>query len=133
MTIVLFNFARNLKITRFTIDVLTQRLEQLESPRDGTSEEFARFVGLPYESVAACGQLHDALRAKFSGMQSLDSGAIAFLNAGFAELHRKIAESIARLNSFEYGTAKEMSTGSWATWIPDETSPEPEQRSAAVL
>jgi hypothetical protein len=110
MPIVLFDFARNLKITRFTIDVLTQRLEQLESPRDGTSEG-ARFVSLTHESVAACDRLHDVLRAKFSGVQSLDSGAIAFLNAGFAELHRKIAESIARLNSFEYGTARLRSTG----------------------
>ena len=106
MPIVLFDIARNLKITRFTIDVLTQRLEHLESPRDGTSEEWSRFVGLTHESVAACDQLHDALRAKFAGVQSLDSGAIAFLNAGFVLLHRKIAESIARLNSFEYGTAR---------------------------
>jgi hypothetical protein len=112
MPIVLFDFTRNLKITRFTIDVLTQRLEQLESPRDGTSEECARFVDLTHESVAACDQLHDALRAKFSGLQSLDSGAIAFLNAGFIELHRKIEESIARLNSFEYGAARLRSTGS---------------------
>jgi hypothetical protein len=111
MPIVLFDFARNLKITRFTIDVLTQRLEQLESPRDGTSEECARFVCLTHESVAACDQLHDALRAKFSGAQSLDSGAIAFLSAGLAELHRKIAESIARLNSFDHGTARLRSTG----------------------
>ena len=100
MPIVLFNFARNLKITRFTIDVLTQRLEHLESPRDGSSEERSRFVGLTHESVAACDQLHDALHGRFSGMQSLDTGSIAVLNVGFAELHRKIAESIARLNSF---------------------------------
>src|SRR5712691_7588231 len=53
MPIVLFNFARNLKITRFTIDVLTQRLEHLELPRDGTSEEWSRFVGSTHESVAA--------------------------------------------------------------------------------
>jgi hypothetical protein len=112
MPIVLFDLARNLKITRFTIDVLTQRIEQLESLRDGTSEECARFVGLTNEGVAACDQLHDVLRAKFSGVQSVDSGAIAFLSAGFAELHRKIAESIARLNSFEYGTSKLRSTGS---------------------
>jgi hypothetical protein len=112
MPIVLFDFARNLKITRFTIDVLTQRLEQLESPRDVTSEECVRFVGLTHERVAACDQLHDVLRAKIAGMKSLDSGAIAFLNAGFAELHRRIAESIARLNSFEYGTARLRSTGS---------------------
>jgi len=112
MPIVLFNFARNLKITRFTIDVLTQRLEHLESPRDGTSEEWSRFVGLTHESVGTCDQLHDALRGMFSGMQSLDTGSITFLNAGFAELHRKIAESIARLNSFEYGTAKKRSTRS---------------------
>jgi hypothetical protein len=83
MPIVLFDFARNLQITCFTIDVLTQRLEQLESPRDGTSEESARFVGLTHESVAACAQLHAALGAKFSGVQSLDTGAIAFLNAGY--------------------------------------------------
>jgi hypothetical protein len=110
MPIVLFDFARNLKIARFTIDVLTQRLEQLESPRNGTSEESARFVGLTHESVAACDQLHDALRARSSGVQSLDFGAIAFLNAGFVELHRKIAESIARLNSFEYETAASAAT-----------------------
>jgi hypothetical protein len=112
MPIVLFNFARNLKITRFTIDVLTQRLEHLKSPRGGTSEEWSRFVGFAHESVAACDQMHDALRGKFSGMQSLDTGSIALINAGFAELHRKIAESIACLNSFEHGTAKERSTGS---------------------
>ena len=101
MPIVLFNFARHLKITRFTIDVLTQRLEHLASLRDGTSEEWS-LLGLTHESVAACDQLHDALRGKFSGMHSLDTGSIAFLNAGLAELHRKIAESIARLNSLEY-------------------------------
>jgi hypothetical protein len=106
MPIVLFDFARNLKITRFTIDVLTQRLEQLELPHDGTSEECARLVGLTHESVATCDQLHDALRAEFSGVQSLDSGAIAFLNARFEELHRRIAESMARLNSFKYGAAR---------------------------
>jgi hypothetical protein len=111
MSIVLFNSVRNLKITRFTIDVLTQRLEHLESPRDGTSEEWSQFVGLAHESVAACDQLHDALRGKFSGMQSLDIGSIVFLNSEFAELHRKIAESIARLNALEYGTAKVRSTG----------------------
>jgi hypothetical protein len=111
MPIVLFDIARNLKITRFTIDVLTRRLEHLESG-DGADEEWLRFVGLTHGSVAACDQLHDALRGKFSGIQSLDSGSIAFLNAGFAELHRKIAESIARLNSCEYGAAKEGSTGS---------------------
>ena len=104
MPIVLLDFARNLKIARFTIDVLTQRLERLES-LDGTGEECERFVGLTHGRVAACDQLHDTLRAKFSSVQSLDSGAIAFLDAGFAELHRKIAESIACLNSFEYGTA----------------------------
>ena len=112
MPIVLFEFARNLKITRFTIDVLTQRLEHLESPGDGASEEWLRLVGLTHGSVAACDQLHDALRGKFSGMQSLDTGSIALLNAGLAELHRKIAESVARLNSIEYGAAKERSMGS---------------------
>ena len=108
MPIVLFEFARNLKITRFTIDVLTQRLEQLESPHDDTGEEWSRFVGSAHQSVAACDQLHDALRGRVSGMQSLDTDSIASLNAGFAELHRKIAESIARLNSFECRTGTMM-------------------------
>jgi hypothetical protein len=112
MPIVLFDIARNLKITRFTIDVLTRRLEHLESPGDGANEAWLRFVGLTHGSIAACDQLHDALRGKFSGMQTLDTSSIAFLNAGFSELHRKIAESIARLNSFEYGAAKERSAGS---------------------
>ena len=112
MPIVLFDVARNLKITRFTIDVLAQRVEHLESSRAGISEEWSRFAGLAHESVVACDQLHDALRGRFSGMQSLDTGSIALLNAGFAELHRKITESVARLNLFEYGTTKERSTGS---------------------
>jgi hypothetical protein len=73
---------------------------------DGTSEEWRRFVGLTRESVAACDQLQDELHAKFSGLQPLGTGAIAFLNACLAELQRKIAESIARLNSFECGTSK---------------------------
>jgi hypothetical protein len=118
MPIVLFDFARNLKITRFTIDVLTQRLEQLESSRDGASEECARFVGLTHQSVAACDQLHDALRAEYSGVQSLDSGSIAFLNAGLAELHRKIAELIARLNSFEYGSGDWRGRGAQPAPVP---------------
>ena len=109
MPIVLLNFSRNLKITRFTIDVLTQRLEHLESPPGDTSEEWSRFVGLTRDSVAACVQLHDALQGNASGMQSLDTRSSAFLNAGFAELHGKIAEAIARLNSLEYGTEKEVS------------------------
>lgn len=64
MRIVLFDFPRNLKITHFTINVLTRRLDYVESPRDGTSDEGSRFAGLVHESIAACDPLHDALRGK---------------------------------------------------------------------
>jgi hypothetical protein len=100
----LFGFARNLKISRFTIDVLMQRLTHLQSPGE---REVEQLVGQTLESVVACDRLHNELREQFRGIQALDVGAIASFNARFEELHRRIGDSIARLNAFEYGTASE--------------------------
>ena len=101
-----FNFARNFKISRFTIDVLMQRLSHLNPRRHSASDECARLVGQTHESVTACDQLLNDLCAQFYRAQSVDAdvGVIASLNAGFDELRRKISESIARLNSFEYAS-----------------------------
>ena len=98
MPIALFNFVRALKISRFTIDVLMQRLEQLN--------EGERCVGLMHESVASCERLHNRLCARMSGLQDLDDYAMASLNAEFGELQHNISESIARLKSFELGARK---------------------------
>jgi hypothetical protein len=104
MPSLLFGFARNLKISRFTIDVLMQRLTHLQSPREREAEQL---VGQTMKSVVACDELHNELREQFRSIRPLDVGAIASFNARFEELHRRISDSIARLNSFEYGTASE--------------------------
>jgi hypothetical protein len=108
MQIVLFNFARNLKFSRFTIDVLMQRLTDLKAPRHPAPEEYERLVGRAHESVTACDHLCDELRGQLYGIQSFDVRAIASWSAGLEELHRKITESIARLNSLEYGTGLDL-------------------------
>jgi hypothetical protein len=101
----LFDLARDLKISRFTIDVLMQRLTHLNPRRVRAPDECERFVGQTHESVAACDQLLSELRDRFYGMEPVDMGAIATLSTGFEELHRKITESIARLNTFEYANS----------------------------
>ena len=108
MPLVQFSFARNLKISRFMIDVLMQRLQDLRPTPYHTSEECAGLVGWAHDRVAACDQLHNELREQFGGIQSLDAVAIASLSAGFDELRRTLAESIARLNSFEFGGVGEF-------------------------
>jgi hypothetical protein len=107
MPIEMFDFARNLKISRFTIDVLMQRLTHLKPRRVRAPDECERFVGQTHESVTACDQLLSELRDRFHSIQSVDVGAIASLSSGFEELQRKIIESIARLNSFEYEGARQ--------------------------
>jgi hypothetical protein len=106
MPMEMFDFARNLKISRFTIDVLMQRLTHL-NPQRMTAPECERFVGQTQESVTACDQMLSELHDRFYGSQSVDFGATALLSSGFDELHRKITESIARLNSFEYASARQ--------------------------
>jgi hypothetical protein len=104
MPIEMFDFARNMKISRFTIDVLMQRLTHLNPRRASAADECERFVGQTQENVTACDQLLSELRDRFYGIQSADTGAMASLSSGFEELHRKITESIARLNSFEFAS-----------------------------
>jgi hypothetical protein len=97
---VLFHFARNLRISRFTIDVLIQRLEQLKPRRpDG----YDRLIGETNEGVQNCDHLHQDLCDKFSGAQSFDARSIAPLIAAFEELNRRITNSIANCNVFEFG------------------------------
>ncbi|MGO9932196.1 MAG: hypothetical protein ACLPV8_10340 [Steroidobacteraceae bacterium] len=108
MPIALFNFARALKISRFTIDILAQRLDQLKSQPYRSGEESERFVDLTHESVVCCEQLHHLLRARVAGLQLLDDCTAVGLITDFEELDRKISESLARLNWFEYGKAGEI-------------------------
>lgn len=107
MPIALFSLARALKISGFTIDVLAQRLEQLES-QSHPGDERKRFVERTHESVASCEQLYHLLRARFFGLQSLDECTMASLNTEFEQLHHKISESLTRLNSFECSNAMEI-------------------------
>jgi hypothetical protein len=100
MSTVLFHFARNLKISRFTIDVLMQRLDQLKPRRP---EGYELLLGKTAAGVEDCDHLHQDLCDRFSGVQSFDTGAIASLSAAFEELHRRITESIANCNGFEFG------------------------------
>jgi hypothetical protein len=103
-----FNFARNLKISRFMIDVLMQRLQDLRPHPYHSLEECEGLVGWAHERVAACDQLHNELRERFCAIRPLDADAIVSLSAGFEELRRRLAEPIARLNSFEYGGVGEI-------------------------
>jgi hypothetical protein len=103
MPTVLFNFVRDLKISRFTIDVLMQRLDQLKPRRHCGPDEYEHLLGETNEGVADCDHLLNDLRDRFGGVQLFDAGSIASLNAAFEELHRKITESITNCNVFEFG------------------------------
>jgi hypothetical protein len=106
MSTAIFNLARKFKISRFTIDVLMQRLADLKPPRHRAPEECDRFVGHAHEIVTACDRLHNQLRDQFARVQASDVGTLSSLSAGIEELHHKITESIATVNSFEFGTAR---------------------------
>jgi hypothetical protein len=103
MSTSLFHFARNLKISRFTIDVLMQRLDQLKSR--GSEEYERRILAKTNEGVQDCDHLHQDLCARFCGVQSFDALSMASLTSAFEELHRRITESIANCNVFEFGPA----------------------------
>jgi hypothetical protein len=107
MSIVLFQLSRKLKISRFTIDVLMERLTHLRPPRLRAAVEWERFVGRTYESLKACDRLHTELGEQFNVVQDRDGWEIIGTLIGrFEDLHRRIGESIATLNSFENGTAR---------------------------
>ena len=54
MPTLLFQVYRRLKLSRFTIDVLMERLTNLHRPRQRADDEWAGFVGRTYESLKAC-------------------------------------------------------------------------------
>jgi hypothetical protein len=103
MPTLLFQFARKLKISRFTIDVLMERLGNLHPPRQRATDEWEGFVGRTYESLQTCDRLHSELGKQ---LQSRNAGDFPSLIDRFEDLHRRISESIATLNSFENGTAR---------------------------
>ena len=98
MSTVLFHLARNLKISRFTIDVLMQRLEQL-TPRCKDQ----RVLRETQQAVENCDHLHNDLCERFCKIQSLDRRSIASLTAAFEVLNRRIKDSISGCNCFEFG------------------------------
>jgi hypothetical protein len=53
--------------------------------------------------VQDCDHLHQDLCDRFCGVQSFDALSIASLTSAFEELHRRITESIANCNVFEFG------------------------------
>ena len=105
MPLVIFNFARDLKFSRFTIDVLIQRISQFRPPQHRAPQECESFIDLTQKRVTACDRLHEELSQQFYRSRSWDSGSIESISLRFEELHRRIADSIASLNSFERKTA----------------------------
>jgi hypothetical protein len=106
MPTILFQFSRKLKMSRFTIDVLMERLTNLRPPRQRAAEEWEGFVGRTYESLKACDRLHNELGEQFDVVRARNAGDFPSLVDRFEDLHRRISESIATLNSFENGTAR---------------------------
>jgi len=103
MSTLLFHFARNLKISRFTIDVLMQRLDDLKPCRPA---QYERLLAKTSEGVQDCDNLHKDLCDRFCRVQSFDAGAIASLTSAFEELHRRIAELVANCNIFDLSNSK---------------------------
>jgi hypothetical protein len=103
MSTELFNFVRDVKISRFTIDVLIQRLDQLKPHRHCGLEEYERLLGKANAGVVDCDHLLNDLRDQFCGVQSRDAGSIASVSGAFEDLHRRIAESITNCNVLEFG------------------------------
>ncbi|HLZ97142.1 MAG TPA: hypothetical protein VKP66_04295 [Steroidobacteraceae bacterium] len=106
MSNLLFQFLRELKISRFTIDVLMERLTHLTPPRQRAADEWEGFVGRTYEGLKACDRLHGELGEQLHVVQTRDAGDFPSLIDRFEDLQRRISESIATLNSFENGTTR---------------------------
>jgi hypothetical protein len=106
MTTILFQYSRKLRISRFTIDVLMERLTNLRPQRKQAADEWAGFVGRTYESLQTCERLHNELGEEFGVVQACDADDFTSLADRFEDLHRRISESIATLNSFENGAAR---------------------------
>ena len=63
-----------------------------------------RLIGETNEGVQNCDHLHNDLCDRFCAKQSFDTGSIASLLTTFEELNRRITDSIAKCNAFEFGT-----------------------------
>jgi hypothetical protein len=100
VSVTLFHLARNLKFSRFAIDVLLQRLEQLKPRCAGQNEQILLETK---QGVQNCDHLHKDLYDRFCAKRSFDTGSIASLLSTFEELNRRIADSIAKCNVFEFG------------------------------
>jgi hypothetical protein len=99
MSSVLFHFARNLKISRFTIDVLMQRLDQLKPRPEG----YGGLLGKMTQSLRDCDHLYNEICDRFCGVRSFEAGSIAPLMTAFEELDRRIKNAIVSCNVFEFG------------------------------
>lgn len=106
MPTLLFQFSRKLKISRFTIDVLMERLSNLRPPRQRDPEEWEGLVGRTNEDLKACDRLHSELGEQLHVAQTRNAGDFPSLTDRFEDLHRRISESIAALNSFDNGNAR---------------------------
>lgn len=102
----LFQFNRNLKLSRFTVDVLMQRLTHLKSERHCAPDECLRSIDQANASVTACDQLQNELHQRLNSGRPIDLGTMASMVAMLREMRRNVTESIARLNSFEYGIVR---------------------------
>jgi len=83
-----------------------ERLSNLRPPRQRAADEWEGFVGRTYESLKACDQLHGELGEQFDVVQERNVADFPSLLDRFEDLHRRISESIAALNSVETGTAR---------------------------
>lgn len=95
----IFHLTRKLKFSRFTIEVLSQRLEQLNSL---CPEEYGPVLSAAKRGVQHCEHLHDELRGQLCGAQSLDAVSIASLLAAFDELNRGVKDLLAQCNEFAF-------------------------------
>src|SRR5258708_8793963 len=87
MSTLLFQFSRKLKISRFTIDVLMERLTNLRPPRQRADDEWEGIVGRTYESLKACDQMHNEVGEQFDVVQARNPGDFPSLIDRVEDLH----------------------------------------------
>jgi hypothetical protein len=104
MPVTAFRLARDLRLSRFTLDVLTQRLRNLRLQGNGRAPAHEQFADWVRGHLFACEDLYTELRRQLGSFQSLEGYALAAFFVRNEDLRRRITESIGRLNSFEYGT-----------------------------
>ena len=93
--------ARKLKISRFTIDVLLQRLAHLTESPDAAFGACEDLVHQIQARVADCDQWHDTLCSRFIAISWRELDAMEALNADFIELQCKITILLTCVNRLE--------------------------------